>query len=604
MYCFIGICELYRATGERKYLDAAVALAKNIRAEELFVTGASSEDEIWFKGRSQQTRIVHAPAETCVTAHWMYFCWHLLRLTGDPAYADEMERSLYNALLGGLMPDGHWWAYYNSLMGFRVPSPPSIADIGLSCCVVSGSRALMLTPFWAVMQAGDGPVLNLYFPGTVETKTASGGKVRLEMETDYPRLGAVRLTVKPARPEDFTLSLRIPAWSQETTLKVNGQPVAVRPGTYAKIRRQWTAGDQVQLALDMRARAIDAPSGNGQVAVRRGPIVLALDDRLTPPEKDATAVLVRNPSGYVEAQPDADAANKTGIWMAFDVPFLVNGKPRTLTMCDFASAGNGWSEANRYRTWLPQPLKLDTAYDTGVTWKTLFPWPQITSKPEAPPSPRRSPKPSAGPHGPIKADRIVVLGNSITLHGPSDAVQWAGNWGMAASEEEKDYVHLLVNGLAQRTGKKPALMVANIADFERNHATFDVDANFKKFFEFKPDIVVVAIGENVPALSSEDAKAKYKAGFLKLLEAIKKGGQPTILVRSCFWADPTKDEIMRQCCTAVGGVYVDVSSLGRDGSNSARDERSFPHAGVAGHPGDKGMKALADALLNAVPTKP
>ena len=49
-------------------------------------------------------------------------------------------------------------------------------------------------------------------------------------------------------------------------LKVNGEAVAVQPGTYARIRRQWTAGDQVQLALDMRARVLDAPDGKGQVA--------------------------------------------------------------------------------------------------------------------------------------------------------------------------------------------------------------------------------------------------------------------------------------------------------------------------------------------------
>ena len=76
---------LYRATGDRKYLDAAVALAQNIRREELFITGTGSEDECWFHGRSQQTRRRHPPAETCVTAHWMYLCWQLLRLTGDPA---------------------------------------------------------------------------------------------------------------------------------------------------------------------------------------------------------------------------------------------------------------------------------------------------------------------------------------------------------------------------------------------------------------------------------------------------------------------------------------------------------------------------------------
>ena len=386
LYCFIGICELHQATGNRKYLEAAVALAKNIRAEELFVTGTGTKGEVWFNGRTQQTRLLNQPAETCVTAHWMYLCWRLLRLTGDPAYADEMELSLDNALLGALMPAGQWWGYYSPLMGERAPSWVHQADAGLSCCVVSGSRALTLTPFWAVMQADSGPVLNLYFPGKVETKTGSGGSVTLTMDTDYPREGIVRLSVKPARPETFAVALRIPAWSQATTLKINGEPQPVQPGRYATIRRLWADGDRVELVLDMRTRVLDAPDGNGQVALMRGPIVLALDERLAPPEKDAAAVLPRNAAPLTDVKPNARAAEKAGVWMAFDVPLLVNGRQRALTMCDYASAGNQWSSADRFRTWLPQPLNLDTAYDTGATWKIVT---SGTSRPTAPVSVRK-----------------------------------------------------------------------------------------------------------------------------------------------------------------------------------------------------------------------
>ena len=271
-------------------------------------------------------------------------------------------------------------------------------------------------------------------------------------------------------------------------------------------------------------------------------------------------------------------------------------------MCDYASAGNRWSERQ------PIPHLVAPAAESGhrlPDGRDL-----ADAGAPAPDAQARGPGQSASPararrrarH--LKADRIVFLGNSITLHGPAETVQWAGNWGMAASEQEKDYVHVVVNSLAGLTGKKPAIMVANIADFERQHVTFDVDANFKKFFDFKPDMVVVAIGENVPPLDSEQAKTNYKVAFLKLLKAIKEHGQPTIFVRSCFWANPSKDEIMRQCSTAVGGVYVDVGSLGRDSSNAARSERTFPHGGVAGHPGDQGMKALADALLRAMTRQP
>jgi hypothetical protein len=75
-----------------------------------------------------------------------------------------------------------------------------------------------------------------------------------------------------------------------------------------------------------------------------------------------------------------------------------------------------------------------------------------------------------------------------------------------------------------------------------------------------------------------------------------------LIVRSCFWPDKTKDEILQQACAAAGGTFVDIRALGRDESNDARSERKIEHAGVAAHPGDKGMKAIADAILNALKT--
>ena len=108
----------------------------------------------------------------------------------------------------------------------------------------------------------------------------------------------------------------------------------------------------------------------------------------------------------------------------------------------------------------------------------------------------------AGSKWNLKSDRILFLGNSITLHGPAPAIGWLGNWGMAASSEEKDYVHLLTSSIARLSGKRPEIQVANIADFERNYEAYD-RARFKKHFDFKADIVVVAIGENVPALVTD-----------------------------------------------------------------------------------------------------
>jgi len=202
--------------------------------------------------------------------------------------------------------------------------------------------------------------------------------------------------------------------------------------------------------------------------------------------------------------------------------------------------------------------------------------------------------------GNLRAGRILFLGNSITLHGPSAAVGWSGNWGMAASAREKDYVHVLVRAIAEITGRRPEVMIDNIADFERHYEMFDARARLAKHLAFKPELVIVAIGENVPALASDESRSAFRNSLVNLLKTLKANGDPKIVVRSCFWPDKTKDDILIQACTEVGGIFVDIGGLSKDESHYARSERSYAHAGVAAHPGDKGMKAIAEAILDGL----
>lgn len=204
------------------------------------------------------------------------------------------------------------------------------------------------------------------------------------------------------------------------------------------------------------------------------------------------------------------------------------------------------------------------------------------------------------PSAAARHDKILFLGNSITLHGPSKAVDWSGNWGMAASAAEKDFVHLVTNALAVPKGPTPEIMVENIAMFERQYATHDVKEMLEKYKEFGADLVIVAIGENVPPLNTDEAAAQFGDSLRRLLKGLKANGDSTIVVRSCFWANETKDKVLKQVCEDVGGIFVDIGHLGNDESNYARSEREYSHKGVAAHPGDKGMKAIADAILEAI----
>lgn len=214
--------------------------------------------------------------------------------------------------------------------------------------------------------------------------------------------------------------------------------------------------------------------------------------------------------------------------------------------------------------------------------------------------PAAEPEPDKPLLGRVSVGKVLFLGNSITLHGPAPKIGWTGNWGMAASAEAKDYVHLLTADIARATGKQPQIMVRNIADFERGYADYDIAAKLQTELAFGADIVVVAIGENVPEPAAGETYAQYFTAFARLLSELKNHGHPAIIVRSSFWPHVLKDEGMRQASAAAGVTFVDISALGREEHNAARSERKFDDAGVAGHPGDQGMKAIADALFAAM----
>ena len=199
--------------------------------------------------------------------------------------------------------------------------------------------------------------------------------------------------------------------------------------------------------------------------------------------------------------------------------------------------------------------------------------------------------------------KVLILGNSITKHGPKADIDWAGNWGMAASAEAKDFVHVVIAGLAAKGGGAPETMVKNIADFERAYAGYDIGGKLREAIDFQADLIIVAIGENVPAFKKPEEQAAFQESATKLLTALKAGRQPVVLVRSCFWKNTAKDQALRQASAAAGGRFVDISALAGDEGNYARSERTFKHAGVANHPGDKGMVAIAAALLEAVGKK-
>ena len=196
--------------------------------------------------------------------------------------------------------------------------------------------------------------------------------------------------------------------------------------------------------------------------------------------------------------------------------------------------------------------------------------------------------------------RILFVGNSLTSHGPKADIDWHGNWGMAATSLDKDYVHVVTKALATKQGTTPVIMIKNVADFERAHVGYDIAGKFADAAAFKADLIILCIGENVAALKTPEAQAKYQEQVIALLKTLQSKPKAQIIVRSSFWANTAKDTAMRQACETVGGTFVDISALSKDEKNYARSERPYKHAGVAHHPGDRGMAAIAEEIVKVV----
>ena len=201
----------------------------------------------------------------------------------------------------------------------------------------------------------------------------------------------------------------------------------------------------------------------------------------------------------------------------------------------------------------------------------------------------------------MNVDRILYFGNSITIHAPEPDINWYGNWGMAASDAAHDYVHLLTGDIAQAAHATPATMATMNADWEWNYMSPTYDwTTLQPQLDFKPTVVVVAIGENVVPLTTQASKTTFATAFTRLIDTFKADGNPAIFVRSSFIADPTAG-VMQQVANAEHVTYIDQTWVTNDPANHAYSEPYYANDWhFNGHPGNQGMSVIATSLYNSM----
>ena len=396
--CFEGLIEFYKVTNEGKYKTAIINFANKVLESDFTVIGCCGcTHELFDHSTVRQANTTNGKImqETCVTVTLMKFFYRVYLMSGDVKYVDAFETSFYNAYLGSFNteqviepmikkehPD--WFAEPlpfdsyspltagtrgNGIGGLKVMSDKHY----YGCCACIGGAGIGLVPQIQLVKSENGLVVNLYIDGVVCTRTPQNQDITLQFVTEYPKCGTIKIAISLKNAEKIGISFRNPVWSKNTVVSVNGDSVDVCDG-YIIVDRVWNNGDVIEIELDMRTEVIypisygsqvlmnkviwgknyivptydeEDPIAHKHVALRRGPVMLAQENRLGYSVDDSVDIKV-DEDGYVDVvltneEIPFDCVVKAG------VP-LCNGNYMTVT--DYASAGKLWTDESKMAVWM------------------------------------------------------------------------------------------------------------------------------------------------------------------------------------------------------------------------------------------------------------
>jgi DUF1680 family protein len=281
LYLTAGVADVYLETGEQALFDALTRLWYDMTTGKMHVTGGFGARFVGESfGEAYELPSDRCYCETCAAIASMMWNWRMLLATGQPRYADVLERSLYNGFLSGVSLDGRRYFYVNPLQSRG--GIERLEWYGCACCPPNVMRQIAAVGHYLATVDETGLQVHQYASARIEAGLGTGRRV-LHTETDYPWDGKVKVTVEEADGATWQLVLRVPGWCEGASLRVNGQAVE-RPapgGTYAAVERAWQVGDVVELDLHMEPR-LTAPNPRvdairGSLTIERGPLVYCLE---------------------------------------------------------------------------------------------------------------------------------------------------------------------------------------------------------------------------------------------------------------------------------------------------------------------------------------
>jgi uncharacterized protein len=228
MYACCGATDYYLETGDESYLKTLNALWNNLATSQMYVTGGvGARSEGEAFGDSYELPNFTAYGESCAAIGNMMWNWRMLTATGEAKYADVIERALYNGINSGMSLDGTLYCYRNPL-AFDPSGGDQIRNpwYDTTCCPPNLERTFASLPGYFYGTSKDGLYLHLYDNSQLDWHLEDGTGLKVVQKTNYPWDDTAEITVTPAKPSEFTFYLRIPGWSDGTQVKINGNPVS------------------------------------------------------------------------------------------------------------------------------------------------------------------------------------------------------------------------------------------------------------------------------------------------------------------------------------------------------------------------------------------
>ena len=275
----VGIIKLYKLTGEKQLLTVVDIAWNDIVKNRLYITGTASSYELFRGDHELPAGSGDHMGEGCVTTTWFQLNYELFSLTSYSKYYDELEKSLYNHLSGSENPRSGCVSYYTPLQGSKPYS------CGISCCLSSIPRGISMIPMINYGKISGAPTILLFdsqkIIDTLMSQSNQKIPIKIKAESCFPDSGNIVYTIISDSAAVFAINFRVPGWSNHYIASVDNVEYEGIPGTYLKIERNWIPGEKVFIRFSIPTILI--PGGKNypdRFALKRGPQVLSVDQTL------------------------------------------------------------------------------------------------------------------------------------------------------------------------------------------------------------------------------------------------------------------------------------------------------------------------------------